>query len=164
MAIIFIELPVVWIISLDILAWFMIHMAISLAMMRVPDDYYRRPHRCFESFEWEKKGRIWQDIFRIRAWKNYLPDSSSFIKNAYDLTNLNGLDLNSMEKIILETKRAEHTHWLSIPPALLFYIWNPPWAGIIMIIYALLMNLPFIIVQRYNRPRLIRVYKRIEHK
>ena len=149
---------------LDILAWFMIHMTISLAMMRVPDDYYHRPHRWFDSCEWENEGLIWQDLFHIRKWKKHLPDSSSFIKSAYDLTNLHGLNLSSMEKIILETKRAEHTHWLSIPPALLFFIWNPPWAGMIMIVYALLMNLPFIIVQRYNRPRLMRVYERMKRK
>lgn len=44
-----------------------------------------------------------------------------------------------------------------MPPAFLFFIWNPLWAGFIMIAYAILANLPFILTQRYNRPRLQRL-------
>jgi glycosyl-4,4'-diaponeurosporenoate acyltransferase len=41
--------------------------------------------------------------------------------------------------------------------SLVFFIWNPWWVGIVMIVYAILVNVPCIIIQRYNRIRLKRV-------
>lgn len=64
---------------------------------------------------------------------------------------------------MIETQRAELTHWFLIPPAFLFFLWNPAWAGWVMVIYALVVNLPFIMIQRYNRPRLERVLKKIKN-
>lgn len=60
---------------------------------------------------------------------------------------------------MIETQRAEWTHWVSMLPAPLFFIWNPVWAGWLMILYALIANLPFIIIQRYNRPRLLKLIR-----
>jgi len=37
----------------------------------------------------------------------------------------------------------------------LFFLFNFWYAGIIMILYAFIANLPCIIIQRYNRPKLI---------
>jgi len=60
----------------------------------------------------------------------------------------------------IETRRAELTHWLLMVPAPFFFLWNPAWAGWVMIVYALLANCPFIMIQRYNRPRLERVLRK----
>jgi hypothetical protein len=43
-------------------------------------------------------------------------------------------------------------HWLCIPPALLFFLWNPGPVGFVMILYAFVVNLPCILAQRFNRP------------
>ncbi|HLS30047.1 MAG TPA: hypothetical protein VK021_04265 [Flavobacteriaceae bacterium] len=159
-----IQLPSLWIVILDIIAWFILHMGISLLMLKVPDRWFEKEHALFKTRDWEQNGAIWQKIFRIREWKNYLPDSSSIIKRSYDQSQLQGTDAKRIKKFITETKRAELTHWLSIPPSLLFFIWNPLWAGIVMILYAFIVNLPFIITQRYNRPRLQRLYDRQRRK
>jgi len=68
--------------------------------------------------------------------------------------------MNYLETLSLKQKRVEPTQWLSILPSFLFFLWNPVWAGWIMVIYALLFNVPIILVQRYNRPRLERVLNR----
>lgn len=152
-----IELPYLQLLLIDILAWFCFHMAISLLMLKVPDSYYQNTKRWFLSFNFERQGEIWDDLFNVRQWKDSLPDSSAFLKNAYNKKQLPSTRTQQLEKFIIETKRAEHTHWLSILPAPLFFLWNPVWAGWIMILYSLLANLPFILIQRYNRPRLERV-------
>ena len=36
----------------------------------------------------------------------------------------------------------------------LFMAWNPWWADLVMIAYALIANLPCILVQRFNRARM----------
>ena len=155
-----IDLPILWIILLDIAAWFFFHMSISLLCMKISDEWFAKPHSLFQPFAWEKQGAIWQRLFRIKKWKKYLPDGSSIVKSAYNKTYLHGKDNQTLAKFIIETRRAELTHWLLIPPAFVFFIWNPLWAGVVMLIYAGVANLPFIIVQRYNRPRLERIQQR----
>lgn len=154
-----IELPFYWIILLDFAAWFFFHMSISLLLMRVPDSWYDQTDFGFRSKAWEQNGEVWHKLFRIRDWKRFLPDGTMIVKTAYNKTNLHGIDAVNLQKFIIETKRAELTHWALIPPALLFFLWNPPWAGWCMVLYALLANVPFIIAQRYNRPRLERLYQ-----
>ena len=73
-------------------------------------------------------------------------------------------DEESIKRFILETRRAELTHWLSIVPAPLFFIWNPPWAGWLMVGYAVVVNAPFILIQRYNRPRLEKIRLRAKRR
>lgn len=152
-----ITLPVVWIVILDFVAWFFFHMVISLLCMKIPDSWYACTQRGFESQKWEKNGALWQNLFGIRNWKKFLPDGSAIVKDAYNKTHLHSINPDSLKKFILETKRAELTHWGLILPSFLFFIWNPPWAGFLMIIYALIANIPFILTQRYNRPRLERL-------
>jgi len=53
--------------------------------------------------------------------------------------------------------RAEFAHWLTMAGAPVFLLWNECWAELIMIVYALAVNLPCIIAQRYNRSRLRRL-------
>ena len=36
-----------------------------------------------------------------------------------------------------------------------FLLWNPWWLGLLMFAYAVIANLPCLIVQRYNRARLV---------
>lgn len=159
-----IDLPIYWIIILDFVAWFFFHMTISLLLMKVSDAWYEKTEKGFQAWEWERKGNIWHSLFRIRDWKRFLPDGTMIVKAAYNKTNLQATDLESLRKFIIETKRAELTHWILISPSLLFFIWNPPWAGIIMVVYALLANVPFIMAQRYNRPRLERLYQLIARR
>lgn len=160
-----IELSNFWLLVVDILAWFFIHMSISLLMLRVPDEWLDQQKGCFLPRRWERNGKIWQEVFHVRQWKQYLPDGSIFIKSSYDQTHLKSTETKNLKQFIIETKRAELTHWLMIPPAFLFFLWNPPWAGIIMVVYALALNIPLIITQRYNRPRLKRLYRlKMENK
>jgi glycosyl-4,4'-diaponeurosporenoate acyltransferase len=47
---------------------------------------------------------------------------------------------------------------LAVSP--LFLLWNPWWLGLVMIAYAVVANGPCILIQRYNRGRLVRVLAR----
>ena len=153
-----IYLSPIWMLTVDILAWFLFHMGISLTMLKVSDHFFIVHESWFRTFKWEENGMIWQKIFRIQSWKKFLPDGSIFFKSAYNKTNMSDAYLSTLKKFLLEMRRAELTHWISMIPAIFFFIWNPPLIGWIMVIYAILMNAPFIIVQRYNRPRLQKIY------
>lgn len=154
------EYSLFWLLVVNSGAWFLVHMGIALLTVRISDKWLEKRVYFFRSRTWKKNGKFWQEYFRIRSWKKLLPDGSLFIPSSYDQTHLQGTAEENLEKFILETVRAELTHWLMIPPAFFFFLWNPPWAGYMMLIYALILNLPLIITQRYNRPRLQRLLQR----
>ncbi len=68
---------------------------------------------------------------------------------------LRSRDVDYLQIFYLETCRAEYAHWLTMCGVVPFCLWNEWWAALIMLAYALIVNLPCIIAQRYNRARLI---------
>ena len=100
-----IDLPIGWVLVINIIAWFLIHMGISMFMLKVPDAYYERDNGWYDSFNWERNGQIWQRLLNIQSWKRFLPDSSSILPNAYSKKNLRTIDMATIQKFIIETKR-----------------------------------------------------------
>jgi len=43
-----IQLPSLWIVILDIITWFILHMGISLLMLKVPDRWFEKEHALFK--------------------------------------------------------------------------------------------------------------------
>lgn len=149
---------------LDIFAWLFFHLTISLGLIKLPDRFFMSGHtlnNLFKERDIEADGKIWKEKLNVHKWKDKLPDGASLFHAGYKKKKLQSYDLSTIETFIKETKRAELTHWLLMVPAPFFFLWNPVWAGWIMIIYAVLVNVPFIIIQRYNRIRLNRIKKRI---
>lgn len=152
----------IWI---NVLAWLFFHFSISLSLMKLSDRFFQPEHplnKLFKERPFEKSGRLWRERFLVHKWKDALPDGASLFRMGYKKKKLPKTRKASFELFIKETKRAELTHWMLIVPAPFFFIWNPDWAGWLMILYALLANLPFVIIQRYNRIRLSKVSSRMK--
>jgi glycosyl-4,4'-diaponeurosporenoate acyltransferase len=85
-----------------------------------------------------------------------LPDGAKWMKGrGFPKKELASRDRGYMETFVLETCRAELTHWAIMLFAPFFFLWNKPAVGWIMIVYALVENLPLVMAQRYNRSRLL---------
>ncbi|WP_079527965.1 glycosyl-4,4'-diaponeurosporenoate acyltransferase CrtO family protein [Halobacillus hunanensis] len=149
-----VSLPVMWVIFINVIAWTFFHLFISAICMRLPLAFFLKDRLLFQIFSWEKSGELWQRLFRVKTWKGFLIDGTIFLKKGYSKKGLHSNRLSDLKIFAAETKRAELTHWLSILPAPLFFLWNPLWAGWVMILYAFVFNLPIIVVQRYNRGRI----------
>lgn len=143
-----------WLIIINIFAWGFLHYFISYLCFKIPLNYLKKDSRLFRIKGWEHSGKLWQKLFRVKKWKSRIIEGSSIAKTSYDKSHLHGKREKDLVVFAAETKRAELTHWLLIVPAPLFFFWNPIWAGWIMVIYALVANIPFIVVQRYNRGRI----------
>ena len=63
-------------------------------------------------------------------------------------------------RYLVETRRGELAHWAIMAAAPLFLLWNPWTIWLLMVAYAVVANLPCIVIQRYNRARLLRILKR----
>lgn len=149
-----VSLPDQWIILIDVLAWTFFHLVISAVCLKLPLTWFLKDRFWFRTFSFEQYGALWQRLFRVKSWKGLILDGTIFLKKGYSKKGLQGTKSRDLIVFAAETKRAELTHWLSILPAPLFFIWNPVWAGWGMILYAVVFNLPIIVVQRYNRGRI----------
>ncbi len=145
---------------LNIAAWAFFHVLIALLCFAIPLAFFVKPYSWFRIWGWERQGELWSRWFLVKGWKGRLLDGSLILKRGYAKRTLPGTSLEDLGIFAAETKRAELTHWLSILPAPLFFLWNPAWAGWVMVLYAVLFNLPFIVAQRYNRARIERILKR----
>ncbi len=68
--------------------------------------------------------------------------------------NLEHVTHANLHRFLIESCRAEMTHFFAILPFWVFGFIAPPEVILIMLLYALALNMPCIIAQRYNRPRI----------
>jgi glycosyl-4,4'-diaponeurosporenoate acyltransferase len=154
-------LPTFWTIVIDCIAWFVIHMGVVLFIIHVPSRFFNLEGWLYRIRRWEKSRDIYTKIFKIKKWKEYLPDGSKLLKyKSFPKKHLGGKNEPFFNSFLTETCRAELTHWIIMLFAPLFFLWNKPGVGLIMVFYALIENLPLILAQRYNRIRLKRVLEK----
>ena len=157
-----VELSPILTIILDVAVWFFIHIGCTILSLKLPDSVFENDRWIYTTRKWERGGAIWQQIFRVRRWKNYLPDGAAVFSRGVFSKGFRKKYMQSRDKayfqtFVRESRRAELTHWMIMLPAPFFFLWNPFEIGWIMIFYAILANGPCIIAQRYNRPRFTRI-------
>lgn len=126
-------------------------------------DASRFPYRAYA---FERNGRFYEAL-GIRKWKNVLPDKSRIAPGTYRKAIRGSAQQHSaahIERLLQETCVAECVHWalLVISPILLFTMESP--AAYVMTPLYGLSNLPYIMIQRYNRPRLAVLSARMQRK
>lgn len=148
-------LPGIWTILLCFIVWPLLQFAAALLCLNLPDRVFSSHAFIFRTHKYEKGGLIYDKIFRVSKWKHLVPDGNIASKQKrFRKKHMENFSEENISRFILESARAELSHWLAILPFWLFGLFVP--SGILwyMLIYALAINLPCIIIQRYNRPRL----------
>ncbi len=101
--------------------------------------------------------RVYERVCRIKRWKDRLPEGGDLFPGGFNKRHLRGRNVAALQRFAAETRRAEITHWLILAAGSLFFLWNPWPLGLVMVAYAVIANVPCLIVQRYNRARLVRL-------
>jgi len=120
----------------------------------------------FKVFDFEIK---FYDFLKIRAWKDRIPDLGG-ITNGFQKHLCGSIvkDEDYYKKFLYELSQAEILHFVSIlvSPLCLFFI-DPRLISTIgsttLIIFFLFNILP-VMVQRYNRPRILHLYDKFKEK
>ena len=103
----------------------------------------------------EQNGEIYQKLFRIRSWKEYVPAVGVF-----DKKNLRkDLSREYVSQYLLESLRAELCHEYAIVFAIVLIFLTVDSANPKIILWAVMLNAPCIMIQRYNRPRFERLLR-----
>jgi glycosyl-4,4'-diaponeurosporenoate acyltransferase len=151
-----VELPNWLVIALNIVGWPVIHIGLAWLFSRMPAKWFSTQWKWARPREWEL--RAYSRFTGIRKWKRWLPDGAPWVRGV-PKRNLRSTSTEYLQTFIIETRRGERAHWAMMFAGIVFFLWNPPWADIAMTAYAVAANLPGIITQRYNRPRLERLLR-----
>lgn len=125
------------------------------------------PRKCFDAekppykaAKWEKGGKVYERL-GIKHWKDIMPDMSRIMPDMVKKKLTSENKERGMDTLIAETCVAECVHWglIVLSFGILFW-WRGLWAAVFLLVYNIFGNLPFIIIQRYNRPRLVMLEQR----
>ena len=134
--------------------WPVLQVGFSKLANKIPDSRFDENSWFFRPHKWERGGKIYAKTAKVRLWKRMLPDGAAVFGEGFKKKRLERLDEDYLRSFVKETCRAEWAHWMQITPFWIFGLWAPFYVIWIMLGYALILNLPCIIAQRYNRPRL----------
>ena len=117
----------------------------------------------YREYEWEDGGKIYDRLFNIRKWKDKVPDVSRMFPGIVPRKTLTRPGVEQLDGMIQETCVAELTHLLLCVLAVPVLFIASGWIGIVVFLIDVLFgNLPFVMIQRYNRSRYIRTRSKIE--
>jgi glycosyl-4,4'-diaponeurosporenoate acyltransferase len=139
-------------IALDVVAWGVFHAGTGYLAYRLQDrqlshdNWLLRP-RSFEN------ARFYRRWWRINRWKDRVPEAGALFPGGISKSHLPAPGPSQLALFVRETRRAELAHWWAMACGPLFALWNQPLPTTLLIAYGVLVNLPFIVIQRYNRLR-----------
>ncbi|MEZ5374802.1 MAG: hypothetical protein R2704_19200 [Microthrixaceae bacterium] len=149
-------------VGVSIVAWLAIGLTSGCVYHRLPADRFAHDNAVTRARPFEANGAFYQRRFRIRSWKNRLPEAGDFFADGFSKRHLDGRSEEHLNRFVAETRRAELVHWTNLCAGPWFLIWCEPLVGALMVLFGVVAHLPFIAVQRFNRARLMLVLARRE--
>ena len=118
----------------------------------LPRAWFSAEKFPYRAAEWEKGGKVYEKL-GIKRWKDFLPDMSRIMPDMVKKKVTKQSREQGMGVLIAETCVAECVHFWLI-------ILSLGMAAVFWLVYNILGNVPFMIIQRYNRPRLVLLEQR----
>lgn len=148
-----IELPVPWVIALNVATLPVIQITCAYVFTHLPERWFDHPSPTPAP---RKKGT---PVF-LKIWKHRLPDGAAWFTGGFRKRSLISRDPDYLRRFIAETRRGELCHLVAMALCALPFLWNPWWGCAVITPYALAANLPCILLPRTNRARLQRLLAR----
>ena len=127
----------------------------------LPAAWFSADRFPYKTWKWENGGNIYNQLFHIRRWQAKVPDMSKLFKSFMPQKKMTAdFDLQ-LPVMIRETCIAELIHVILCFLSLPCMIFSPGTGGVLFTFFYILGNLPFIFIQRYNRPRFLRLQHKI---
>ena len=138
---------------LGIIAFF-----IGESIPRALYDPDRFPYRCYK---WEKGGQIYERL-GVKWRKSHGIDMSKLLKGVFPKQNTMSRDPAHLKRLVQEMCNAELVHWVLTCFSPVFIWLIEGWYGVAIAIGYAISNLGDVMIQRYNRPRILLILKRLE--
>ena len=116
----------------------------------------------WRDFSFEKKGLLYEKL-QISKWQSKMPDMSRLFFMIMPKKKLPSIPtINNIQVMLQETCMAELIHWLLAVFSFGCIFFWPGIGGLIISFVAFTGNMIFVIIQRYNRPRLVQLRQLLE--
>ena len=129
----------------------------------LPRRWFDPEKRPYAQLPFESNGMIYRAL-RVQAWKDRLPDMSKIMPDMVKKSISAAASSAEAGRVALETCVAEAVHWVLLLLSFPIYLICPDWAGALLAVLYGLSHIPFIIIQRYNRPTLVRLARRLKER
>ena len=130
--------------------------AIGQLLPRDRFDYRRFPYR---PLGFELSGKLYRRL-KVQWWKDRAPDMSKIVRGVFKKKLNMKWDHAYIEELVRETCVAEFVHYMLMLASPVFLFLLDGWEGVAAMAAYAVCNLPFVIIQRYNRPRLVMIMER----
>ena len=147
----------------NVLGWPVIQVTTAFIVLRLPLERFSQDSFLTRSRGWEQGGGFYRKWLAIQRWKGMLPDGAPWL-GGFAKKQLVRRDRDALTTFLRETRRAEFAHWCMFACLPIFFLWNPPWACLVMTAYAAGANIPCIVAQRANRQVLARMLRAMERR
>lgn len=111
---------------------------------------------------WFKERKFEKNLYKFLKVKEWKEKALTYNPEQFDLKE------NSLEQIVNTMTKSEVDHWIneaiSISTIFFGFIWGKIWLFSITALAAMIFDSQFIIIQRYNRPRVIKIIEREKKK
>lgn len=130
----------------------------------LPKGWFHYDRFPYRAFAFEREGRVYHRI-GIRWWKEKLPDMSRIFPRLITSKRLPpAASAARIEEMLQETCIAEFIHvLLCITGFGVLFLWKGAGGWSVYMLY-LFGNIPYCLIQRYNRPKLARIHSRQTEK
>lgn len=131
------------------------HYATFFLCISIKKEHFDANRARYRPRKWEKDGKWYAEYLKINKWKDFLPQHIG--KDGFSKDHLDDVSIEYLDEFILETCRGEWNHTANCLFAVVLFLINSFWVAFILTILLCLGNLPFAIIQRYNRFRLVKL-------
>lgn len=101
--------------------------------------------------KWETRDG-YERMLRVRAWKDLLPEAGTWF-GGISKRRLPTSAEGRLQRFSAESLRAERVHLVCATAIMSTLAWTRGWWMLVTIIFAVVVNVPCIVVARYNRLR-----------
>lgn len=146
-------------VAIDAGVWLGLSVVVGALAPRLPVGVVDRDSPLTTIRSFEREGALWRRV-GVHRWKDGLPEAGTLFGGASKRRLPRAAVLatgEAVSRFARETRRAELVHWTLLAASPLFALWNPPGLAAAMVVFGVVANTPCIVVQRYNRARLLRV-------
>ena len=127
----------------------------------IPKEWYKYDKFPFASYKWEKDGTIYAKL-GVHYWKDSMPDASKIFKPMFKKKLDIPLNTEHIKHLLLEMCNGEVVHATLTAISPVFLITMDGWYSAAAVIIYFSVNLLYTMIQRYNRPRLLALLRRLE--
>ena len=137
----------------------------GFAFLAVPRSFLQSLRSKYKCFKFENNGLFYDKYLKISKWKDKMPKFSAIMHKGFNMEAVERISPEYLDLFIDETIRSEFCHIFLVLSSPIFYLVNDSlrWGTGVMIAF-ILGNFLFIMIQRYNRPRLMRVKELYERR